>query len=258
MQRERLITLGYWVGTLLALSVLWWWAAASGRFTPHVLPPPQDVFESFGRVMDGYMGGDIWTHLWASLKVVFLSFSLAVLIGVPVGVLMAWIKPVGVVMSPLISMLRPIPPPAWIPLAILWFGIELKGKVFVCFVAAIVPVLVNSFLAIQQTQVGLLNAARTLGASRTRLLFEVALPSGLPVIMTGLRISLGLTWATIVAAELVVASAGFGFLIMNGYRNFESAIMAGAMIGIAVVAVLMNVGFEFVERRILHWIPRND
>lgn len=258
MHRERLVTLAYWIGTLLALAGLWWWAAASGRFTPHVLPPPQDVLESFGRVMDGYMGGDVWTHLWASLRVVLLSFALAVLIGVPLGVLMAWIEPVGVVMSPLIAVLRPIPPPAWIPLAILWFGIGLPGKVFVCFVAAIVPVVVNSFLAIRQTRPELLNAARTLGASRTRLLFEVALPSGLPVIMTGLRISLGLTWATIVAAELVVASAGFGFLIMNGYRNFESAIMAGAMIGIALVAVLMNAAFEFVERRVVPWDSRDD
>ena len=78
------------------------------------------------------------------------------------------------------------------------------------------------------------------------------------MIMTGLRISLGLTWATIVAAELVVASAGFGFLIMNGYRNFESAIMAGAMIGIALVAVLMNAAFEFVERRVVPWDARDD
>jgi ABC-type nitrate/sulfonate/bicarbonate transport system permease component len=153
----------------------------------------------------------------------------------------------------LLAVLRPIPPPAWIPLAILWFGIGLGGKVFIVFVAAVVPVLVNAYVGCCGVPPNLIAAGRTLGAGNRTLLLEIVLPAAAPVILTGVRISLGIAWATIVAAELVVADRGFGFLIINGYRNFEANIMAGGMILIAVIGVGMNLAFIALERALLHW-----
>lgn len=239
--------------------VLAWWAVTASRMIPPIiLPGPNEVVFGFRQIMDGYMGIPAWKHLLSSMTVMLGGYVLAVVIGVPLGVLMAWSRTTEMIFSPLVAVLRPIPPPAWIPLAILWFGIGLGGKVFIVFIAAVVPCTVNSFLAIQEAPRGLLDAARTLGASRRCLLFEVAIPAGLPVILTGLRIALGVAWATIVAAELVVSTSGLGFLVMNGYRNLESEIILVTMVAIAAIGFLMNYGFLVLERRLAGWSVGHD
>jgi ABC-type nitrate/sulfonate/bicarbonate transport system permease component len=175
------------------------------------------------------------------------------LIGVTLGVAMAWLKPLDVVFGPLISLLRPIPPPAWIPLSILWLGIGLPAKAFVVFVSAVTPCLINAYVAVKQLPPELHSAARTLGASRRDLLLRVAVPSGLPMIVSGMRIALSTAWATIVAAELVVATAGFGFVIMSGYRNFEADVMGAGIVAIALTGFVMDTVFQRVERHVFYW-----
>jgi taurine transport system permease protein len=242
------------VASLGLLLLLWWYATEVAQLvSPFVLPSPGDVISGLARVSEGYMGGSLMEHFTASMSVMLSGFLLALVIGIPLGILMAWIPIMDRLFGPLLTVLRPIPPPAWIPLAILWFGIGIAGKTFIVFVAAFVPVLVNAYVGCKETPINLLNAARTLGASQRTILMEVVLPSAMPVILTGARISLGVAWATIVAAELVVADQGFGFLIMNGYRNFEANIMAGGMLLIGVIGILMNLGFVWLERVLLRW-----
>ncbi len=230
-----------------------WWAVTDvfGLVSPFVLPSPEDVADALERISRGYLGATLWDHFLASLTVMLSGFLLALAIGIPLGVAMAWFRAVDMVVGPLLSVLRPIPPPAWIPLAILWFGIGLPGKTFIVFIAAFVPVLVNTYVGCKETPRQLIDAARTLGAGNRALLADVVLPSALPVILTGVRISLGVAWATIVAAELVVAQEGFGYLIMSGYRNFEANIMAAGILLIGSIGILMNIGFLMLERRIL-------
>lgn len=244
------------LGALSVLAVLagWWFAAAKGLVSPFLLPSPASVLDALQRLAAGYMGTSLFSHLTASLSVVLGGYAAAVLVGVPLGVLMAWSRPVDIVFGPLVGVLRPIPPPAWIPLAILWFGIDLPGKVFVVFVSAVTPCIINSYVAIKEVPEHLISAARTLGADRTNLLRKVAIPFALPVIVNGMRIALGNAWATIVAAELVVATAGFGFLIMSGYRNFEANVMAVGMIAIACIGFAMNLLFLEIEKHFLPWV----
>lgn len=235
-----------------AIFLIWWGLTGlTGLVSPFVLPGPADVAEALSRLAQGYLGATLWDHFSASMTVMLSGFGLALALGIPLGVTMAWFRPVDLLFGPLLSVLRPVPPPAWIPLAILWFGIGLVGKTFIVFVAAFVPVLVNSHLGCKETPRHLLDAARTLGARNRVLLVDVVLPAALPVILTGVRISLGVAWATIVAAELVVAQEGFGYLIMSGYRNFEASIMAAGIALIGAVGIVMNIGFLMLERRIL-------
>lgn len=242
------------IASMSFLLLLWWYATEVAHLaSPFVLPSPSDVLSGLVRVSEGYMGSSLLEHFKASMSVMLFGFVLALVIGIPLGILMAWLPMVDRLFGPLLTVLRPIPPPAWIPLAILWFGIGIAGKTFIVFVAAFVPVLVNAYVGCKETPINLLNAARTLGASQRTILMEVVLPSATPVILTGTRISLGVAWATIVAAELVVADQGFGFLIMNGYRNFEANIMAGGMLLIGAIGILMNLGFVWLERVLLRW-----
>lgn len=235
------------------LLAAWWFSSAGGWVSEFVLPPPWEVYSALVRLATGYMGTGLWAHFSASMLVVLSGYIAAVLIGVPLGMAMALSPLADKLIGPLVMVLRPIPPPAWIPLAILWFGIGLSGKVFVVFVAAIVPCLLNAYIAARETPPKLIDAARMLGASRATVIRDVVIPSSIPVVLTGIRIALGNAWATLVAAELVAATAGFGFLVINGYRNFESSIMAAAMIMIAVIGAIMNLMFLAAERYIVRW-----
>ena len=234
----------------------WWAVTALGLVSPFILPAPASVLEAAQRLSAGYLGSSLLAHLQASLSVVLTGYLAAVLVGVSLGVATAWLRPLDIIFGPLISLLRPIPPPAWIPLAILWFGIGLTGKAFVVFVSTITPCLINAYVAIKQVPPGLISAARTLGASRTDLLFRVAVPAGLPMIANGMRIALGTAWATVVAAELVVATAGFGFVIMSGYRNFEADIMAAGIVAVALTGFLIDLLFQRVEQHVFAWCER--
>lgn len=244
--------------SIAAVFAFWVFLTSTGRVKPIILPPPADVIEGFVDVYQGYLGVPWYEHFKASLIVMLTGYFAAIAVGVPLGVAIAWWKPVETLFSPLLAIFRPIPPPAWIPLAILWFGIGLAGKAFIVFVAAVVPCIMNSYLAIKSTPPELIASARSLGASQRTVLLEVALPSGLPAILTGLRIALGTSWATIVAAELVVSLAGFGFLIMNGYRNLESQIVMVGMIAVAILGYIMNWLFLVIEKRLLPWADTHD
>jgi ABC-type nitrate/sulfonate/bicarbonate transport system permease component len=253
MRSERLLRAIFGALPIAGLTLLWWYATARHLVSPIILPSPADVREAVVDIYTGYLGVPAMNHFVASLSVMLSGYLAAVVIGVPGGIAMAWFPALDRLFGPLIAVLRPIPPPAWIPLAILWFGIGLGGKAFIVFIAAVVPCIFNGYLAVKETPPGLIAAARSLGASQRTLLAEVVLPSGLPVILTGMRIALGTAWATIVAAELVVSLAGFGFLIMNGYRNLESNIVLVGMIAVAVIGFLMNALFLIAEKYLLPW-----
>lgn len=249
----RIGQLGFGTISLGVIFVVWWQVTESGIVSGFLLPAPAAVFEAAQRLSAGYLGSSLITHLTASLSVVLSGYLAAALIGVPLGILMAWLRPVDIAIGPLVAILRPIPPPAWIPLAILWFGIDLPGKTFIVFVSSITPCLINAYVAIKEVPANLISAARMLGAGNASLLFRVAIPAGMPMIANGLRIALGSAWATVVAAELVVAAAGFGFVIMSGYRNIESDIMAAGMVAVAVTGFVMNLLFREVEKRVIPW-----
>lgn len=238
---------------LAAAFAAWWAVSANGLVSPFLLPSPREVLQAAERLNEGYLGASLMKHFSASLTVVLGGWMAAVLVGVPLGMLMAWSRTADKLFGPLVALLRPIPPPAWIPLAILWFGIGLAGKVFVVFVAALTPCLINAYAGMKEVPPHLLDAARMLGAGPRALLFRVAFPSALPMIASGMRIGLGSAWGAVVAAELVVATAGFGFVIMNGYRNFEASIMAVGIVAVAVVGFALSSLFRLIEARLIRW-----
>ncbi|WP_430591860.1 ABC transporter permease [Humidisolicoccus flavus] len=222
--------------------------------SPLFLPSPAAVLERIIQFSgEPYQGETFGGHILASVRVVLFGWIVAGLIGLPLGILMGWNERVRQVVSPVFNLLRPIPPIAWIPLAILWFGLGDEARVFVVIVSAVVPWVLNSYEAIAGLDKLLLRAGRTLGASNMRTLMEIAIPTSVPTLVGGARIALGNAWMTIVAAELLGATRGLGFVALNARQTLDADIMVAAMVLIGLLGVLFSEILRFVENRLSRW-----
>lgn len=240
-----------------ALVLLTVWQAFSVVVLPRVapylvtlLPPPLAVASAF---LDLARTGDIVVHVLASLKRVVGAFLIAAVSGVGLGIAIGWWRTFGDLVDPLVEFFRPIPPLAWIPLAILWFGIGDTQNMYIIFLGAFFPIVVNSIAAVGGVDRTLVWGALTLGGSRWQILREIVLPGALPTILTGLRIGLGVGWMALVAAELVAASSGLGFLIEDS-RNllFTERVLVG-MILIGLLGLVMDRGMRLLQARLVPW-----
>jgi ABC-type nitrate/sulfonate/bicarbonate transport system permease component len=195
----------------------------------------------------------IYNHVFASMERVIEGGIIAFIIGVPVGIGVGYSKLIGNIFNPLIEIIRNMPPMAWIPLAIFIF--VSGGSIFIVFIGVVFPIILNTIQGVRSTDVRLLDAARTLGASEATIVTKVVIPSAFPSIMTGLRIGLGVGWMAIVAAEMVIRSpVGLGYFIWNmGDLGRYSEMIAG-MIVIGVLGYIMNVSILLLQRRFIKWV----
>jgi NitT/TauT family transport system permease protein len=248
---------------LLAFGVLIavWWLVTDGLklFTPLVLPSPGIVANAtwdllFGPELHLFSGGiyngSLLGHALVSTGRVALGFAAGVLLAVPLGVLIARSAALEPYVDPVLQLLRPIPPIAWTPLAILWFGIGLKAIVFLIVLGAFWPMLLNTISGIREVPRILGQAAASLGASRRQVLFTVILPAAIPFLFTGLRLAFGSAWITIVAAELIAASEGLGYLIMNARRILAAPDIIVGMLTIGLLGLAFDRLFRTIERRL--------
>lgn len=245
-------------GVAVALMLLSWHLATNvfGWFLPLFVPSPTAVAERFVQFWnEPYQGGTLLQHAAASLKVVMLGWLAGGVVGLPLGVLMGWNERVRQAVAPVFGLLRPIPPIAWIPLAILWFGLGDTARMFVVFVSAVVPWVLNSYEAVAGVDRLLVRAGSTLGAGSPRLLAEIVLPASVPILLGGARIALGNAWMTVVAAELLGATEGLGYVTLSARQTLDSDIMLVAMLIIGLLGVLFSEGLRLVERRMSHWRP---
>jgi ABC-type nitrate/sulfonate/bicarbonate transport system permease component len=219
-------------------------------FHPVILPSPLAVLRMFGKLV---ASGELWSHIVASLERIFYANLAALAIGVPLGLAMGLYRPFERMFDGLIGLFRPIPPLAWVPLSILWLGIGTLSVVFITFLAAFFAVLINTIAGARAVDPLHVRAALSLGAGRRRMMTHVVLPSVAPYIFTAFRIALGVSWMSIVAAELVAASSGLGYMIMY-YREVlrTDAIIVG-MLTIGVIGLLMDLATRRLERRLMPW-----
>ena len=196
-------------------------------------------------------GGTIQRHMWASLRVALSGYALALVIGIPMGIFMAWSKPVDLLVRPIFDFVKAIPGLAWAPLMIILFGIGFTSKVLTIFIAGMVPCVLNSYSGIKQTKDVHLWVARTFGASNMQMLFKVAIPTALPMIMTGVRVALGSAWMCIVAAELIASSEGLGYMIQQCRGIFRPDVIIVGMLCIGGLGSLITWLIGLVEKKIV-------
>jgi ABC-type nitrate/sulfonate/bicarbonate transport system permease component len=248
---SRARELGWRLTLPVLLLVVWYVATDILNLThPVILPSPTDVVRAFMRLV---RSGELLNNIGASLLRIFYANCAALLLGVPLGLAMGLYKPVERLCDGLLSLFRPIPPLAWVPLSILWLGIGTLSVVFITFLAAFFAVLVNTIAGAQAVDKQLVRAAQSLGAGQRRLMARVILPSVAPAIFTGFRVAIGVSWMSIVAAELIAAPSGLGYMIMY-YREVlrTDAIIVG-MLTIGVIGLAMDFGTRWLERRLLPW-----
>ena len=212
---SRQVTLS--IGTLAVLLTVWWTVAALQLISPLFLPPPQQVLAKLLTIAgpQGFMDATLWQHLAASLTRIVLALLAAVLIGIPVGIAMGLSPTVRGILDPIIELYRPVPPLAYLPLMVIWFGIGETSKILLIYLAIFAPVAMSALAGVKSAQQVRIRAAQSLGASRAQVLWFVILPGALPEILTGLRIGLGVGWSTLVAAELIAATRGLGFMVQS-------------------------------------------
>lgn len=243
------------VTTVLAVLLLWYMLTTlTGAIHPNRFPSPEQFLSALQQILiDGYAGGTLLHQTLQSLWLVVTGFLVAVAVGVPLGFAMGYDRRVEAFFNPAFLLLRPIPPLAWIPLAIVWLGLTDASKILVIFVAAFVPSVINTFTGVRNVDRTLIEAARVHGAGRLRLLTEVYLPDALPMMFTGLRLSLQASWTTLVAAELVGAFLGLGRVLSIAYRDINTAMILVAMVVIAIAGALTTQLLAAVERRVIKW-----
>jgi NitT/TauT family transport system permease protein len=214
---------------------------------------PHEVLSKWLDLMEKPFAGYVLSeHLLSSLHRYTLGFLLAVVVGVPLGLLMGWFDWLDHVVSPVFDALRFIAPVAWVPFAALWFGTGIGGPTMIIFAGAFPPCLINAYRGARSVEVRYIEAASMLGVGHWATLTQVLFPAAIPSIIAGLRIAAGLGWLSLVGAELIVASSGMGYLIVKGQSAVATDIVMAGMISIGLVGVLIDVAL----RRIESWLLR--
>ncbi|MCA3635102.1 MAG: ABC transporter permease [Methylobacterium sp.] len=246
-----------WIGlaTVAALLALWFvLTTLTGQITSARFPSPAEFSASLTQINTrGYAGAVLLSHAWHSLLLVLMGFAVAVGTGVPLGLWMGWNRRVEALVNPVFLIIRPIPPLAWIPLAILWLGLGDAAKIMVIWFAAFVPSVINAFTGVRTIDRPVFEAARMLGTPPWRMVCEVIVPAASPMIFTGLRLSLQASWTTLVAAELVGALVGVGFVLNMAQQDIYPGMILVGMLTVGVLGFITTLALGHAERRALAW-----
>jgi NitT/TauT family transport system permease protein/sulfonate transport system permease protein len=237
---------------LAAFFALWQAVTGLGIVESFLLPTPVAVAEALWNLS---LDGSLWVHLAASLQRVAVGFLLACIVGLALGLLCGWWQSVSDYVRPVIEALRPIPPLAWIPITILWFGLGDAASYFLVFLGAVFPAFVATYTAVRNLDRNQMNAALCLGAKPWQLFSDVLIPASLPIILPGLRIALGVGWMCVVTAELIAAQTGLGYLIQQSRMLFQINNVVAGMVTIGLVGFAMSAVLERIERRVNAWAP---
>ena len=243
----------------VAWVILTWQLASSlGWVNATLLPSPLEVIATAGDLAQrGYRQTALWQHWLVSSSRALVAFIAAIGIGVPLGLLMGRNLYVNAALNPFVQFLRPLPKIALVPLVILWFGIGEGGKFFLIFISTLLSIVVSSAAAVQGVSQARLRAAQTLGANRRQQFVHVILPNALPEVMTGIRLSVGIGWTSLIAAEMVAANSGLGWMVINASSYLRTDVVMLGIFLLGLTGVLFDWGIVALQRRLAPWAGRD-
>lgn len=242
---------------IAGLILVWWLVTQFGYIKPLFLPSPMGVIDAFLVVLkDGFTGASFWEHTWISTLRVFGAFLLACVIGIPLGIAMGMSPVARGIFDPPIEFYRPIPPLAYLPLMIIWFGIDELSKVLLIFLSVLAPMALGARAGVKSAAIEQIHAAYSFGATRWQVIRMVILPSAMPEIFTAMRIGIGFGWTTLVAAEMVASTSGLGYMVLSASKFLQTPIVIMGIVVIAAIAYAFDHLVRFVERRVVPWKGR--
>lgn len=217
---------------------------------PVTLPSPLQILETFLSMLQS---GELLKHVWVSIIRVFQGYALAAIFGILLGIAIGLSKRLNRLTDFVIQILKPIPPIAWIPLAILWFGIGETSKIFLIFLGGFFPILINVTDGIKLTDKKLIEVAKVLETPKFSFITKVVIPSALPSIFTGLRVGVGSAWMCVVGAELIASDQGVGYMIMNARQFSQPDVVVIGMLAIGFIGKVIDVILKAIERKMIKW-----
>ncbi len=240
---------------ILTVLLVWQAVVMTGMVNERVLPAPTTILETLifklgNKAPDGNV---LSVNILASLQVALSGFLSAIVIGVPLGLVMGWWTYADRFIRPIFELVRPVPPIAWIPLVVVWMGVGLQAKALIIFFTAFVPCVINSYTGIKLTSKTLIDVSRTFGAPNYEIFRKVGVPSALPMVFAGIRVALGNSWSTLVAAEMLAASAGLGYMIQIGRTVARPDIVIVGMVVIGAIGAGLSLILSRAEKYFLRW-----
>lgn len=261
MKKKKFNAIKFAVGALAIACFLsvWFFATREGTTLGKLMPNPAEVASRLMEATYEKIGPmTIWGHMWNSMRRVLVGFCIASVSGILLGLAMGWNRACEAIFRPIFELLRPIPPLAWISLAIVWFGLGEGGKYFIIFVSGFSNVTINVYTGAKAVDPELIGAAKMLGCSNRRIFTSIVLPSSVPYIFTGLQIAISSSWAAVVAAEMVRSTNGIGWLITAGQSIGDMGQVMVGIIVIGVVGFLLATIMRGVESKLCAWSRVQD
>ncbi len=245
------------VVTVILILSAWTLVTNMGWIKPIFLPSPQATYQQFYEYLTGAANDKpLWQHFAASMLRVFAAFFLACLLAIPIGIAMGMSRVWRGIFDPPIELYRPLPPLAYLPLIIIWFGIDELPKVLLIFLSCFAPLAMAARSGMRSASQEQMNAAYSMGASYTQVIRHVVLPAAMPEILVGMRVSIGFGWSTLVAAEMVAANVGLGQMVLNASNFLRTDIVVMGIIVIGVVAYMFDLLMRWIEDKLVPWKGR--
>ncbi|MGM9936139.1 MAG: ABC transporter permease [Candidatus Ornithomonoglobus sp.] len=246
------------IATLIVILLAWYIITATGLFSETIIPSPKSVIESFISVIGkGYKGHSLLEHLATSMKRLVWAYFLVVITAVPLGLLSGYNSKVRAIFEPIIEFYRPLPPLAYYTILVLWMGIGEGSKLALLYLAGFAPVYIACVAGVIRIKEDYINGAYTLGANSRQIFFYVIFPAALTDVFTGLRTALGVEYTTLVAAEMVAATAGMGWLVLDASNYLRSDTVFMGVIIMGITGIVLDQIIRFIEARVIHWKGKN-
>ncbi|MBS4535249.1 ABC transporter permease subunit [Clostridium sp. D2Q-14] len=247
---ENRLTVATWVVIL----GVWYIVTKLELFSTTLVPSPYKVWTTFlGILKDGYNGVPLFIHLGTSFERLFIALGFAIVTAIPMGLLSGYSRKVKAIIDSIVEFYRPLPPLAYYTLLILWFGIDNTSKVILLYLAAFAPIYIACVSAVNKINVDYILSAKSLGANQKKIFFKIVLPACLPEIFTGIRTAVGVAYTTLVSAEMVAATSGIGWMVLDASNFLKSNVIVVGILIMGFTGILIDFGLRYLEKRIVFW-----
>lgn len=240
--------------TVLLILLLWFISTTFGWIDTRIFPSPKDTYQALVSILvDGYKGNTVLTHLAASMYRLFIAFALAVITGTIIGLTSGYSRKLSAVFEPIIEFYRPLPPLAYYTLLVLWMGIENESKIALLYLACLPPIYISCYQGVKRVSPLYVQSASVLGADSKKIFMHVILPSCLPDIFTGMRTAIGVGYSTVVAAEMVAATSGIGWMVLDASNYLRNDIVFAGILIMSLTGICMDQILRILEKKIVPW-----